>query len=125
MTQRDGSDDDPVEDDDLESLIEHADRPFASESFGTTADEQRAGETLDERLSEERPEGRTWDEELEIEDLDEPDDEPELIGRATVSRDPFGAPEEAAMSVRDDAPGGVDNPEDEYVKLYDESTETD
>jgi hypothetical protein len=125
MTQREDNPDDPADDDELESLIEHADHPFASESFGTTAEEQLAGESLDQRLSEERPEGRTWDEELEIEDLDEPDDEPELIGRATALHDPFAAPEESAMSIRDDAPGAVDHADDEYVKLYDESKDTD
>jgi len=32
-------------------------RPFAVESLGTTGDEQRAGETLDQRLARERPDG--------------------------------------------------------------------
>jgi hypothetical protein len=32
-------------------------RPFAVESLGTTGDEQRVGESLDERLARERPDG--------------------------------------------------------------------
>jgi len=47
------ADEDPGEE--LEAMIEQADRPFASDSFGTTAEEQEEGETLDQRLAEERP----------------------------------------------------------------------
>src|SRR2546430_3413717 len=39
----------------LEATIEQADRPLASESFGTTAEEQEEGESLDQRLAQERP----------------------------------------------------------------------
>src|SRR5438105_253846 len=46
-------DEDPGED--LEAMIEQADRSFASGSFGTTAEEQEEGETLDQRLAEGRP----------------------------------------------------------------------
>jgi hypothetical protein len=109
--------------DELEALIERADHPFASESFGTTATEELQGERLDDRLAEERPERPAVEEELAIEDADAPDDEPEMIGEASVEHDPFVAPEEAAMTVRDAAPGGVDHPGDEYVELYDESIE--
>jgi hypothetical protein len=109
--------------DELEALIERADHPFASESYGTTASEERAGERLDDRLAEERPDRPPVEVELAIEDVDAPDDEPEMIGEASLERDPFVAPEEAAMTVRDVAPGGVDHPGDEYVELYDESIE--
>ena len=34
----------------LEAMIEQADRPFASDSFGTTAAEQEQGESLDQKL---------------------------------------------------------------------------
>lgn len=102
-------------------MIEQADHAFGSESFGTTAEEQERGESLDQRLAEEQPSRPTVDAELAIEDTDEPDDESELVGDASIEHDPFAAPEEAAMTVRDDAPGGIDNPDDEYVELYDES----
>src|SRR5437016_11533664 len=86
-------DEDPGED--LEAMIEQADRPFASESFGTTAEEQEEGESLDQRLAEERPDRLTVDTTLAIEDVDAPDDEAELVGQGTIEHDPFVTPEEA------------------------------
>jgi hypothetical protein len=118
-----GLDEDPGEE--LESRIEHADHAFASESFGTTAAEQEEGEPLDQRLAEEQPERPITDVELAIADVDAPDDEPELVAEATYERDTFVAPEEAAMTVRDRAPGAVDHADDEYTELYDESEATD
>ncbi len=108
-------DEDPEEDpgETLEAMIEQADRPFASESFGTTAEEQEAGESLARRLVEERPAKEPADVQLAIEDFDVPDDEKELVARASFEHDPFVAPEEAAMTVRDTAPGAVDHPDDE------------
>ena len=110
---------------DLEAMIEHADRPFASESFGTTAEEQREGESLDQRLAEERIDRPIVDLQLAIEDADVPDEEPEMVGEASLAHDPFVAPEEAAMTVRETAPGAVDHLDDEYVKDYDESLDQD
>ena len=117
---------DPNEDpgEELEAMIEQADRPFASESFGTTAQEQEEGESLDERLGEERPSRPPDDVQLAIEDIDAPDEEKELVGRGSFERDPFVAPEEAAMTVREQAPGAVDHPE-ETVEPVDESSEGD
>lgn len=96
----------------LEEMIEHADRPFGSESFGTTPEEQERGESLDARLREESPERPVRDEDLEIVEAGAPDEEAEMIGEGVVERDPFVPPEESAMSVRDEAPGGVDHPDD-------------
>ena len=103
---------DPEEDpgEELEALIEHADRPFAAESFGTTAAEEEEGESLDQRLSEELPDCRISDVQLAIEDDAAEDDEGELIGEASLEHDPFVSPEEAAMTIRKRAPGGVDDP---------------
>jgi hypothetical protein len=103
-------DEDPGEE--LEAMIEQADRPFASESFGTTAEEQDEGEPLDQRLAEERPSRPIVDSTLAIEDFDAPDDENELVGHASIEHDPFVAPEEAAMTVREGAPGAVDHPDE-------------
>ena len=105
----------------FEAMIEQADHAFAAESFGTTVEEERRGESLDQRLSEEQPDRPPRDIELAIEDEDAPDDEPELVANATIEREPYLAPEEAAMTVRDDAPGAVDHEGDEYVELYDET----
>jgi hypothetical protein len=115
---------DPEEDpgEELEAMIEQADHPFASESFGTTAEEQEEGEPLDQRLAEERPDRPPIDLQLAIEDFDAPDDEKEMVGRASLEHDHFVAPEEAAMTVRDRAPGAVDHPDDD-VEPYDESSD--
>lgn len=103
----------------LEAMIEQADHAFGAESFGTTAEEERRGETLDQRLAEERPDRRRNDTELAIEDTDQPDDEAQLVADATIEREAYVAPEESAMTVSDTAPGGVDHDGDEYVELYD------
>ena len=105
----------------LEAMIEQADHAFGAESFGTTAEEERRGESLDQRLAEERPERRRSDTELAIETTDEPDDEAQLVADATIEREAYVAPEESAMTVRDTAPGGVDHEGDEYVELFDET----
>jgi hypothetical protein len=96
----------------LEEQIEHADRASGAESFGTTADEQERGEPLGERLAEERRDRPIRDTDLGLIDEGGPDEEDELVGEAVGERDPFVAPEESAMSVRDEAPGAVDHPDD-------------
>ena len=106
----DGWDDGSGED--LEEMIEHADHTLGAESFGTTADEQERGEPIDSRLAEERPSQPILDDELGIIDEDVPDDESEMVAEAVEERDPFVAPEEVAMSVREEAPGAVDHPDD-------------
>ena len=105
---------DPEEDpgEELEAMIEHADRPFAAESFGTTAEEEEEGESLDEQLSQERRDRPTSEVQLAIEDDAAPDDEGELVGEASLQNDPFVSPEEAAMTIRDRAPGAVDHPDE-------------
>jgi hypothetical protein len=105
---------DPEEDpgDELEATIEHADRPFAAESFGTTAEEEEEGESLDQRLSEERPDRPISDVHVVIEDDAVPDDEAEMVGEVAVEHDPFVSPEEAAITIRRRAPGAVDHPEE-------------
>jgi hypothetical protein len=113
-------DEDPGEE--LEAVIEQADRPLASESFGTTAQEQEEGEPLDERLVEERPSKPPLDRQLAIEEFDAPDEEKQMVGLASFEHDRFVAPEEAAMTVRDRAPGAVDHPENDGVEPNDESS---
>ncbi len=100
---------DPEEDpgEELEARIEHADRPYGAESFGITAEEEEEGESLDQRLSEERPDSRISDVRLAIED--QPDEEGELVAEASIEHDPNVAPEEAAMRIRKRVPGGVDD----------------
>ena len=106
----DEDDEHPGEDpgEELEALIEQADRPFASDSFGITAGEQEEGESLDDRLKEEQPPRTPIDRQLAIEDFDEGEDE--LVATASFEHDPFVSPEEAALTVRDLVPGAVDHP---------------
>src|SRR4249919_1796107 len=80
----------------LEAMIEQADHAFGAESFGTTAEEELRGESLDQRLSEEQPDRPTNDTELAIEDTDTPDDDAQLVAEATTEREAYVAPEEAA-----------------------------
>jgi hypothetical protein len=109
----------------LEAAIEQADGYVASESFGTTAEEEEEGEPLDLKLAEERSSKPPIDRQLAIEDFDVPDDEDELVAMATVEQDPFVAPEEAAMTVRERAPGAVDHPPDEAVEPVEDPDEED
>ncbi len=119
-----GPGDDPDADpgEELEAAIEHADHAFGMDAFGTTAAEQEEGESLDRRLAAERWVDRpVVDDELALEDEDGPDDEPALVGHGSIAHDPFVSPEEAALTVRDDAPGAVDRPDDGYVESYERS----
>jgi hypothetical protein len=112
---------DPGED--LEAAIEQADGYMASDSFGTTAAEEEEGEPLDLRLAEERPSKPPVDRELAIEDFDVPDEEDELVATATIEHDPYVAPEEAAMTIRERAPGAVDHPPAETVEPVEDPEE--
>jgi hypothetical protein len=106
--------------DPVEGMMPPSDRPV--EAGSTTASGQRRGRTLDERLSEESRYGdrRPTDEPGQLIDPADGaavDEEGQLIGSALGGQDE-NAPEERAMHVRDDAPGGVEGP-DRY--LTDES----
>jgi hypothetical protein len=100
---------DADEGDELEAAIMQTDHAFGAESVGTTAEEGLQGESLDQRLAEEQPERSAVDETLSVVDEGLVDDESELVGEAVPQRDEFASPEEAAMSVRDDAPGATDH----------------
>jgi hypothetical protein len=97
------------EGEELEAAIMRTDRAFGAESVGTTAEEGLEGETLDQRLAEERPDQQSVDETLSVVDDGMSDDEDELVGDTVTQRDEFASPEEAALSVRDDAPGATDH----------------
>jgi hypothetical protein len=95
--------------DELEAAIMQTDHAFGAESVGTTAEEGLEGESLDQRLAEERPERPSSDETLSVVDEGVSDEEDELVGDAVTQRDEFASPEEAALSVRDSAPGATDH----------------
>jgi hypothetical protein len=99
---------DADEGDELEADIMQADHAFGAESVGTTAGEELAGESLDERLAEERPDRPSDEETLSVVD-EGVSDEDELVGDAVIARDEFASPEEAALSVREEAPGATEH----------------
>jgi hypothetical protein len=98
--------------DELEAAILQADGPFASGAFGTTAAEQMEGASLDERLAEERSSGPLLAVGYEIEEADGPEDDAQMLGEVSVEHDRFVAPEDAATTLREEAPGAVDHPDD-------------
>ena len=112
MSQQRGEDE--IEGEELEAEILETDHGFGVDSFGTTAEEQLEGESLDQELARERPDRPTDAEAVAIVDDGPEDTEDELIGEAVLDRDEyeFVAPEEAAMSVRDRAPGATDHPDE-------------
>ncbi|HWC32592.1 MAG TPA: hypothetical protein VG709_05630, partial [Actinomycetota bacterium] len=95
------------------------DEPQASDEHGTTATEQRDGESLGERLAEEEPErapGTARDQagRLQEDDVAGVDTEKDLVAEE-ADDDTLGlTAEEDAMRVQDAAPGAVDEPDD-YV----------
>jgi hypothetical protein len=95
--------------DELEAEIMRADRPFASERHGTTADEEREGESLEQELAEERPEPPATDEAVGLEDDGLIDAEVQLVSDDSVEEDEFASPEEAALTIRDQVPGATDH----------------
>jgi hypothetical protein len=97
------------EGDELEAAIMQADHAFGAESWGTTAEEALEGEPLEQQLAEERPDRPAVDRAVSLVDDGPTDDEDELVGEAAEGRDEFASPEEAAITVRDRAPGATDH----------------
>lgn len=93
----------------LEAEIMRADHPFAADLQGTTPEEALAGQGLDAALARERPEGRTFDEALAVLDDGDPDVEGELVAEGSIEPDEYASPEEAALSIRNTAPGATDH----------------
>jgi hypothetical protein len=101
---------DADEGDELEATIMQADHAIGAESVGTTVDEELAGESLDQRLAQERPDRPGTDATVSVVDEGElADEEKELVGDVVIERDEFASPEEAALSVRDSVPGATDH----------------
>ena len=104
-----------------EGLVVPRDTPRALDEHGTTAEEQREGESLDERLEREQPDGPPGPEPgsvVPVEEgsglTDEEKDEVAPAGEAPEGR----SAEEEAVRIEDEAPGGVDGP-DSYVEEED------
>jgi hypothetical protein len=101
--------------DDLETMIEQMDRPMGSDLTGTTADEQRRGPSLEERVARERTTRERRSEGVELVEDAAEDVEAELIGDEAEGDEDVEAPEERAMREVDDAPGGTWREGDDYV----------
>jgi hypothetical protein len=109
------SDEDPQTE--LEAHILMTDEPSSFDT-GTTALEHVHGASLDERLEMEQPEGTdpSTVARAAIADRDETDREGEMVAdEAAPAADPWDGPEESALTVRDEAPGGSASPSDDYV----------
>lgn len=107
-----GDDTDPRDADgseELEADIMRADHAFGTDLFGTTYAEARAGEGLDRAIAQEGSDEPSVDQTVALLDDGPPDVEDELVGDAVIAPDEFASPEEAAMSVRDEAPGATDH----------------
>ena len=85
---------------DPQTLADPPERPMAVEGFGTTADEEIRGESLDERLRQE-DQGSSADHQAErlidIESEDQPDVTPELVGHSVSQDERDMSAEEAAI----------------------------
>jgi hypothetical protein len=108
-----------------EGLMVPRDEPRAAEETGTTAEEQREGETLDERLAREQQEGPGLREDAGalVEDGDGSVDEEKDVVADDVPAPEGRTAEEAALRVEPEAPGAVDGP-DSYLE-EDEGREED
>jgi hypothetical protein len=101
-----------------EGLVVPRDDPRAVEESGTTAEEQREGEPLDERLAREEDEtgsGLRKDAGTLVENGSGlTDEEKDEVGEAAPSPEGRSA-EEEAVRIEDEAPGGVER-SDSYVE---------
>jgi hypothetical protein len=105
--------------DQQEGLLPPGDEPRAVESFGTTADEQREGEPLEERLEDEVPDGNPA-EPPHMGRLVEPGsgitdrEKNEVAEEAKNDRAGLTAEEEAMQE--EEEPGGLTDGPDQYVE---------
>jgi hypothetical protein len=106
-----------VDDDDGESLeefISEMDRPIGADD-ATTEREQLEGDSIDEFNRREDRYGTRPDTSVDLVDPDGDDGEdvePDLVADLDEPGEGPEAPEQAAVHVRDDAPGIVDHPDD-------------
>lgn len=105
-------DDDPGEA--LEDYISELDGPLGVDD-AVTPEEQLDGDTIDRYNRREDRDRHRPDTSVDLTDGDEDDgvdDEPELVAEAGPPGEGPEAPEQAAVHIRDDAPGVVDHPDD-------------
>jgi uncharacterized protein DUF5709 len=103
-----------------EGLVVPGDEPKGAEQYGTTPQEQREGEPLDDRLEREEPDaeddpGRRAGRLIEEGDGLTDREKDEVAEEAGTDVEGLSS-EEAAVRVEEDARGGVDRDRDRYVE---------
>ena len=93
----------------LEAEIMRADHPFGVELRGTTPEESLAGPSLEGAFGQEGSDARTAGETVEVVDEGVRDTDGRLIAEGVLVSDDFPAPEESALSIRDEPPGATDH----------------
>lgn len=100
-------------------LLPRRDHARAADSSGTTAEEQREGEPLGDRLDEEQPDVEAGDRDeagrLVERDSGLTDHEKDEVAEEAAEDSEGMTAEEAAVRVEEEAPGGVSEPRDRYV----------
>ena len=111
-------------DDVLDEGYSPPERPLGLDAYGTTAAEQREGETLDQRLAEEEPDPALEDDDAEI--LDDNEVGRLRSGRLVAEDEGVGEDEEKDLVASDiGIDGGAASAEEAAVHIVDEDTELD
>jgi len=111
-------------DDVLDEGYSPPERPLGLDAYGTTAAEQREGETLDQRLAEEEPDPALEDDNAEI--LDDNEVGRLRSGRLVAEDAGVGEDEEKDLVASDiGIDGGAASAEEAAVHIVDEETELD
>ncbi|QDQ94392.1 hypothetical protein FND50_28890 [Rhodococcus sp. WB9] len=111
-------------DDVLDEGYSPPERPLGLDAYGTTAAEQREGETLDQRLAEEEPDPALEDDNAEI--LDDNEVGRLRSGRLVAEDEGMGEDEEKDLVASDiGIDGGAASAEEAAVHIVDEDTDFD
>ncbi|KXF55220.1 MULTISPECIES: DUF5709 domain-containing protein [Rhodococcus] len=111
-------------DDVLDEGYSPPERPLGLDAYGTTAAEQREGETLDQRLAEEEPDPALEDDNAEI--LDDNEVGRLRSGRLVAEDEGVGEDEEKDLVASDiGIDGGAASAEEAAVHIVDEDTDFD
>ncbi|MEN0133731.1 MAG: DUF5709 domain-containing protein [Rhodococcus sp. (in: high G+C Gram-positive bacteria)] len=112
-------------DDVLDEGYSPPERPLGLDAFGTTAAEQREGETLDQRLAEEEPDP-AFEEDEDAEILDDNEVGRRRSGRLLAEDEGSGADEEKDLVAFDiGIDGGAASAEEAAVHIVDDESEFD
>ena len=111
-------------DDVLDEGYSPPERPLGLDAYGTTAAEQREGETLDQRLAEEEPDPALEDDDAET--LDDNEVGRLRSGRLVAEDEGVGEDEEKDLVASDiGIDGGAASAEEAAVHIVDEDTDFD